>query len=65
MSITSLEIGEKISIFYIFSIYDVLPDDKDKKLGIDSICLDKNRKMPDIVNTAKTGPGCERLDMVA
>ena len=37
----------------------------DKKLGIDNIYLDKNCKMLDIVNTAKTGPGSERLDMVA
>ena len=36
----------------------------DSKLGIDNIYLDKNWKMLDIVNTAKTGPGSERLDMV-
>ena len=38
---------------------------KKKQLGIDNIYLDKNWKMLDIVNTAKTGPGSERLDMVA
>ena len=27
--------------------------------------LDKKRQMFDIVNTSKTGPGSERLDMVA
>ena len=32
---------------------------------LDNVYLDKNRKMLDIVNTAKTGPGSERLDMVA
>ena len=55
----------KINYFYIFTIYDILPDDKWLKLGIDNIYLDKNWKMLDIVNTAKTGPGSERLDMVA
>ena len=34
----------------------------DSKLGINNIYLDKNWKMLDIVNTAKTGPGSERLD---
>ena len=37
----------------------------DLKLGIDNIYLDKNWKMLDIVNTEKTGPGSERLDMVS
>ena len=37
----------------------------DSNPGIDNIYLDKNWKMLDIVNTAKTGPGSERLDMVA
>ena len=36
----------------------------DKKLGIDNIYLDKDWKMLDIVNTAKTVSGSERLDMV-
>ena len=37
----------------------------DSKLGIDNIYLDKNWKMLAIVNTAKTCPGSESLDMVA
>ena len=64
-SISSLEIGIKSIIFIFSQSVTSYQMTNDKKLGIDSINLDKNLKMLDIVNTTKTGPGSERLDMVA
>ena len=61
-SISSLEIGIKSIIFIFSQSMTSNQMTNDSKLGID---LDKNWKMLDIVNTAKTGPGSVRLDMVA
>ena len=64
-SISSLEIGIKAIIFIFSQSMTSNQMTNDSKLGIDNIYLGKNWKMLDIVNTAKTGPGSERLDMVA
>ena len=63
-SISSLEIGIKIIIFIFSQSMTSNKMTNDSKLGIENIYLDKNWKMLHIVNTAKTGPGSERLDMV-
>ena len=64
-SISSSEIGIQSIIFRFSQSMTSYQMTNDYKLGIDNIYLDKNCKMLGIVNTAKTGPGSERLDMVA
>ena len=60
-SISSLVIGIKSIIFIFSQSMTSYQMTNDSKLGIDNIYLDKNWKMLDIVNTAKTVLGLKGL----